>query len=137
MNKLTFLFSLGLLSSVATGCRHDGDATPSSDALVGSWRLTGMVCYCAYNPAIVEILTLDSAQHFRLVRSGQLVAQGTYGITQGSACPNGPLAPHLQLTVVAPAAYVPQGVYKVQNNTLTIEQCVALDGPSYTYQRVP
>ncbi|MGI4864878.1 MAG: hypothetical protein ACRYFZ_13220 [Janthinobacterium lividum] len=137
MKKLTSFFSIGLLLLVAAGCKRDSDATPESDSLVGNWRLTKMACFCAYNPNTVEILTLDANQHFRLVRDGQLAAQGTYAVTQGSACANGPLVPYLQLTVAAPTTYAPYGVYTVQNNTLTIERCVALDGPSYTYQRVP
>ena len=130
-------FSFLLLAASLAGCKHDADTVPISDSVAGTWRLTNMACFCAYNPKIVEVLTLESNQQFRLVRDGQLAAQGTYAVTTGSACANGPVVPYLKLTVATPGTYAPNGVYTVQNNTLTIEGCVALDGPSYTYQRQP
>lgn len=136
MKNLASLLTTGLLLTAAVGCKRDSDATPSSDALTGTWRLTGMACFCSYNPSVVELLTLGDDHRFNLVRDGQLAAQGTYVLTQGSACANGPAEPYLQLTVATANTYAPHGVYSVKNNTLTIAQCVALDGPSYTYQRV-
>ena len=130
-------FSLLLLTASLTGCQHDADTAPLSDSVVGTWRLTNMACFCAYDPKVVEILTLDGNQQFRLVRDGQLAAQGTYLVTTGAGCANGPVVPYLQLTVATPGTYAPYGTYTVQHNTLTIERCVALDGPSYTYQRQP
>lgn len=126
-----------LLTASLASCKPEADAVSVSDSVVGTWRLTNMACFCAYNPKVVELLTLGSNQQFQLVRDGQLAAQGTYRITTGAACANGPAMPYLQLTVATPGTYAPYGVYKVQNNTLTIERCVALDGPSYTYQRQP
>lgn len=132
MNKLLYA-SLLLIASLA-GCRHHNDTPAPSDELAGSWRLTGLMCFCTYDPKIVEILTLASDQHFRLTRNGSLAAQGTYAITQGSACAGDPLEPYLQLTTTA-GGVGPSGAYAIQGNTLSIRQCVALDGPAYTYQR--
>ena len=116
------------------GCRHDSDSPTPSDELAGNWRLTGMQCYCAYDPNIVEVLTLSNDLRFRLVRAGSLIAQGTYVITQGSACVGGPVEPYLQLTSTM-GTVPPSGVYAVRNSILTITQCVAVDGPAYTFQR--
>ncbi len=132
MNKLLYL-SL-LLAASLSGCRHDSDSPAPSAELAGTWRLTGMMCYCAYDPKIVEILTLSSDQHFSLTRDGRLTAQGTYAITQGSACAGGPVEPYLRLTTTV-GGVGPSGVYGIQNNTLSITQCVAVDAPAYTYKR--
>ena len=132
MNKL--LYTSLLLAASLSGCRHDSDSPAPSDELAGSWRLTGMMCYCAYDPKIVEVLTLSSDQHFSLTRDGRLAAQGTYVITKGSACAGGPVEPYLQLTTTA-GGVGPSGVYGIRNNTLSITQCVAVDAPAYTYQR--
>lgn len=132
MKKL--LYASLLLAASLAGCRHDSDAPAPSDELAGSWRLTGMECFCAYDPKIVEILTLGSDYQFRLTRDGRLASQGTFVITQGSACAGGPVEPYLQLTA-ANGAYAPSGVYGIQSNTLTIRQCVELDAPAYTYKR--
>lgn len=132
MNKLLYI-SL-LLTASLSGCRHDSDSPAPSDELAGNWRLTGMMCYCVYDPKIVEILTLSNDQQFRLTRDGRLAAQGTYAITQGSAGPGGPVEPYLQLTTTV-GGVGPSGVYGIQNNTLSIAQCVPVDAPAYTYQR--
>ncbi|WP_223649231.1 hypothetical protein [Hymenobacter psoromatis] len=63
-----------------------------------------------------------------------MAAQGTYVITTGSACTGGPVEPYLQLTTTM-GGVGPSGVYGIQSNTLSITQCVAVDGPAYTYQR--
>ncbi|RZK34585.1 MAG: hypothetical protein EOO57_10815 [Hymenobacter sp.] len=137
MKKLATLFYFGLLAIAATSCKHDSDVLPIDDSVVGSWRLTKMPCFCAFDPKVVEVLTLDGNQQFRLVRDGVLASQGSYAVTQGAACNSGPLAPYLKLTVATPNTYAPNGEYTVQNNTLTITGCVALDGPAYVYERQP
>jgi hypothetical protein len=58
MSKL--LYASLLLAASLSGCRHDSDSPAPSDELAGTWRLTGMMCYCAYDPKIVEMLTLSS-----------------------------------------------------------------------------
>ena len=134
MNK--FLRCALLLSTLllASGCRHDADSPAPSDELAGSWLLTALECFCAYDPKVVEVLTLSRDQQFRLTRDGRLAAQGTYALTQGVACAGDPLEPYLQLTTTTGGAG-PSGVYAVRDNTLTIRQCVALYAPGYTYQR--
>ncbi|WP_223649232.1 hypothetical protein [Hymenobacter psoromatis] len=60
MNKL--LYASLLLAASLGSCRHDSDSPAPADGLAGSWRLTNMMCYCAYDPKVVEILILSSDQ---------------------------------------------------------------------------
>jgi hypothetical protein len=129
-------FALLLTASLA-GCKHDADTVPLSDDLAGTWRLTDMQCFCPAGQQVKdEVITFDAAQRFQLSRDGQLAAEGTYALSQGSACTGGSgTQALLKLTASATTTYVPSGAYSIQNNTLVIDQCSAADGPKYTYRR--
>ncbi len=134
MNKL--LYASLLLVASFSGCRHDSDSPAPSDELAGSWRLTGLQCYCpAGQPVPNEVLTLDASQHFQLFRNGTLAATGSYATGQGANCSASDLVATITLTATVPNVYVPKGAYSVQSNVLVIDQCSAADGPRYTYQR--
>lgn len=126
-----------LLTAGLASCKHDADTVPLSDELAGTWRLTDVQCFCpAGQPVPDEVLTLETGQRFQLTRKGQLAAEGTYALSQGSACNTGSgTEALLKLTTSAANTSVPSGAYSIKNNMLVIDQCSAADGPKYTYRR--
>jgi len=131
------LYSTILLAASFTGCAHKEQLT-ASDALLGNWRLTAYQCSCPPGqPVPDEKVTFDVNQHFRLFRNGQLAAEGTYTTGKGSSCTgsSGGSEDIITLNATSPTTYVPKGTYTLENQTLTIDQCSAADGPRYTYTR--
>jgi hypothetical protein len=131
-------YSLLALAASLTGCRHDADL-PSPDALIGTWRLTHVACYCVATPTPDETITFSTSRQFQLMRNGALAAEGTYALSRGPACGETLERDQLRLVVTTAGAYAPTGAYTVQNQTLVIDQtnkCVS-DGPVYTYTRQP
>lgn len=127
-----------LLAASLAGCTHDADS-PGPATLVGTWRLTDRMCYCAAAPLPDETITFTTDQRFRLLRNGTLAAEGTYALSRGPACGETTDRDQLRLVATTAGAYVPTGAYTVQSQTLVIDQtnkCVS-DGPVYTYTRQP
>lgn len=136
MKKL--LYASLFLAASLSGCRHNGDspAPALSDELAGTWRLISVVCFCpGGQPVPDEVLTLDTSQHFQLFRNGTLAATGTYATSQKPNCSASDSAATLTLTAPTAKGHLPTGAYRLQNNSLVIDQCSAADGPQYTYQR--
>jgi hypothetical protein len=130
-------YSLLLLAAGLSGC-HEADL-PSPDNLIGTWRLTDRVCYCAASPLPDEIITFEPSQRFQVFRNGMLAAEGSYALSRSPACGESMDRDQLRFTVTTAGAYAPTGAYTVQNQTLVIDQtnkCFS-DGPVYTYTRQP
>lgn len=125
-----------LLLAGLAGCRHDADPT-ASDSLVGSWRLTNLQCYCPAGWLPDETLIFDASQHFQLFVGGKLTAEGRYTAGTGSACSKAATTePLLTLTPATAGTAVPSGNYTLNGGTtLVIDQCLAADGPRYTFKR--
>lgn len=126
-----------LLATNLAGCAREADSL-SPATLVGTWRLTDRMCYCAASPLPDEVLTFTTEQRFQLFRDGTLAADGTYSLSRSPACGETIARDQLRLVTIA-RAYVPTGAYTVQGPTLIIDQtngCVS-DGPIYTYTRQP
>jgi hypothetical protein len=131
------ILSLLLLAASLAGCAREADSL-SPATLVGTWRLTDRMCYCAASPLPDEVLTFATDQRFQLFRDGTLAADGTYSLSRGPACGETIDRDQLRLATIA-RTYVPTGAYTVQGQTLVIDQtngCVS-DGPIYTYTRQP
>jgi len=126
-----------LLAASLTSCQHKAQLA-TADALLGNWRLTAYQCSCPPGqPVPDEKVTFDGNQHFRLFRNSQLAAEGTYTTGKGSSCTgsSGGSEDLITLNATCPTTYVPKGAYTLENQTLTIDQCSAADGPKYTYTR--
>jgi hypothetical protein len=140
MNTFFSLCSLGLLLSAATSCQRTpptaAAAPGTGTTLVGTWRLSAYQCHCPPNqPVPDEVLTLDTNQHFRLMRDKALAAEGTYQTGTGTNCGGGTPEPIITLTPTNADTYAPKGAYALDGSTLVIDQCSAADGPKYTYTR--
>lgn len=136
MKKTCYLL-LALAASL-TGCRSAIDL-PSPDGLLGTWRLTNVVCYCPAAPTPDEIITFADNGQFRIFRKGTLAAEGIYSLSRGPACGETVDRDQLRLVVTTAGTYAPTGAYTIQSQTLVIDQtnsCVS-DGPVYTYTRHP
>jgi len=131
------LLPLLLLAASLAGCAREADS-PTPATLLGTWRLTDRMCYCAASPLPDEVLTFATDQRFQLFRNGTLVADGTYSLSRSPSCGETIARNQLRLATIA-KTYVPTGAYTVQDQTLIIDQtngCVS-DGPIYTYTRQP
>jgi len=128
------LVALALLGGLHS-CQQ-ADPTPS-EALVGTWHLTNLQCYCPAGWLPDEQLLLEANQRYQLYRGGQLKSAGSYAISQGNLCGQGASQSLLRLTPDSTGAYAPSGAYALQANKLVIDQgsaCIA-DAPVATYKR--
>jgi len=104
---------------------------------VGTWQLVALDCNCLPGSKLPnQRLTLASSQQLQFYDGNKLTAEGTYTLATGSACSGGTSAePLLSVTLSTPAAYAPHGNYTQRGDTLVIDQCLAADGPRYTFRR--
>lgn len=137
---------LPLALALALGACHRETARPTETeptfagvgtSVVGTWQLVALQCFCPANSAVPnQRLTLDSARQFRYFVDDKLAAAGTYALGTGSACSAAASAePLLQATPATAGAYAPHGNYTLRGDTLIIDQCLAADGPRYTFRR--
>ncbi|NML65079.1 hypothetical protein HHL22_07655 [Hymenobacter sp. RP-2-7] len=135
-----------LVLALALGACHREAVPPATTAeadvaagtsVVGTWRLVALQCFCpATNTVPNQRLLLDSARHFQYLVNDKLAAAGTYALGTGSACSAAASAePLLQVAPATPNAYAPHGNYTLRGDTLIIDQCLAADGPRYTFRR--
>lgn len=130
------LFLLALLAGLGGCTRQQADPAPS-EALVGTWRLTNLQCYCPAGWLPDEQLLLEANQRYQLYRGGQLKSVGRYTTSQGSLCSQGASQSLLRLVPDSTGAYAPSGAYVLQGNQLVIDQgsaCIP-DAPVATYKR--
>jgi len=133
-----------LLLALALGACHreaarPAEATPpaASTSVVGTWQLVALQCFCPANRTVPnQRLTLDSTRHFQYFTDGKLAATGTYALGTGSACSSA-ASPDalLQVTPATAGTYAPHGNYTLRGDSLIIDQCLAADGPRYTFRR--
>lgn len=139
MKPIVCLLLLGL--GLGSCSQQSAPATPTAKALapasvVGTWQLTRLETGRAGNPLPDQRLTLTSNQQLQFYTDGKLAAEGTYTLATGSACSAAASPdPLLRVALSTPAAYAPHGNYTLRGDTLVIDQCLAADGPRYTFQR--
>ena len=142
MKPLACLLLLGL----GLGSCSQQSASPLADApmadaakstsVVGTWQLTRLETGRAGNSLPNQRLTLTSNQQLQFYDNDKLAAEGTYTLGTGSACSAAASPdPLLRVALSTPAAYAPHGNYTLRGDTLVIDQCLAADGPRYTFQR--
>lgn len=122
--------------AVPPAATAEAPAAPGT-SVVGTWRLVALQCFCPANNTVPnQRLLLDSARRFQYFVRDKLAAAGTYTLGTGSACSAAASAePLLQVTLAAPNTYAPHGNYTLRGDTLIIDQCLAADGPRYTFRR--
>lgn len=131
-----------LLLGLALGACHHQPTEPVAEvaapaSVVGTWQLVGRDCNCPPGTKLPnQRLTLASSRQLRFYAANKLAAEGTYALATGSACGGGTsTAPLLRVALTTPNADAPHGNYTLRGDTLIIDQCLAADGPRYTFQR--
>lgn len=137
---MKLLAGLLLLGLGLEGCGQHPTApaaeAPAPATVVGTWQLTRLETGRANNPLPNQRLTLTSTQQLQFYTDGKLTAEGTYTLATGSACSAAASPdPLLRVALSTPNAYAPHGNYTLRGDTLIIDQCLAADGPRYTFQR--
>jgi hypothetical protein len=138
--------ALSIALALPLGACHRETATPTegtatdvaaSTSVVGTWQLVALQCFCPANRTVPnQRLALDSARRFQFFDNDKLVAAGTYTLGTGSACSGAASTDALlRVTPTTPNAFAPHGNYTLRGDTLIIDQCLAADGPRYTFRR--
>lgn len=137
MKPLAYLFVLGLgLGSCGQHAASTSADAPAPASVVGTWQLSRLETGRAGNPLPNQRLTLTANQQLQFYDGGKLAAEGTYTLATGSACNGGTSSdPLLRVALTTPNAYAPHGNYTLRGDTLVIDQCLAADGPRYTFRR--
>lgn len=136
MKNIAFLLLLSLAACSRQSASPAAEAPAATGSVVGTWQLTRLETSRTGSALPSQHLTLTADQKFQFYQDGKLLAEGTYTLGTGSACGGGTGAdPLLSVSITTPNAYAPAGNYTLANNTLVIDQCLAADGPRYTFER--
>lgn len=131
-----FLLVVLLATGFLSGCKKDSDVFP---ALVGSWKLTKLECYCARTPVPNQTVTF-TATDFKFYLDGQLTDSGTYASATITPC--GTTAPTRVLRLKYHDGKPPRDFLStVESQFLRLDsgldnKCIADAGVVYTYERL-
>ncbi|MDB5234575.1 MAG: hypothetical protein JWR44_1568 [Hymenobacter sp.] len=122
------------------GCKNNDDnaAAPTSNDIVGHWKLVSRQCYCPRGPVPDETVGFTATQ-FSFYKAGVLSSSGSYSYgSVTSFCSGGTgSAPGLRFTYANGTQGPQSAIFTVTGNTLVLDYGGPCDAPVDTYERLP